>query len=56
MEIDRPVPTVAGPAALKRSWVAPAVSALGSMRQLTLLQGGSQVDECDPDVDPSCFG
>jgi hypothetical protein len=58
MEIDRPdTPTLPGPAAPKRSWVTPAVLELGSMRQLTLLQGGSIGGECDPDVDPDCgFG
>lgn len=57
MEIDRPLtPAVPGPAAPRRSWVAPAVLELGSMRQLTLLQGTSQEEECDPDLDPNCFG
>jgi hypothetical protein len=52
MEIDRtPTPTVAGPAAPKRTWVSPAVSDLGGVRELTLLQtsgtGGCDFTDLD---------
>jgi hypothetical protein len=55
MEIDRPALTVPALATPKRIWVSPAVSDLGSMRELTLLQGGgSGGGICDPFEDPNC--
>jgi hypothetical protein len=55
MDIDRsPTPAVPGPAARKRTWVSPAVLELGSMRQLTLLQGPSGGGICNPFENPEC--
>jgi hypothetical protein len=58
MDIDLThAPSGAASAEPKRSWISPAVLDLGSMRQLTLLQGVTIGGTCEPDVEPGCgFG
>jgi hypothetical protein len=44
MDIDRSLaPAETRPAAPKRSWVSPVVADMGAMRDLTLLQGPSEI-------------